>query len=118
MEHRWGERQVLERMVSLRAGGWRVLARLRNMSSSGAYLQCAVPSARVLHIHVDFREGSDSVRLAAQIVRRTADGIGIEWGEFAPQCVMRMLLRAEAEQPQVLGAATSDTRVAATPGSV
>lgn len=117
MEHRWGERHVLERMVSLRAGGWRVLARLRNMSSSGAYLQCAVPSASVVRIHVDFRDGSDSVRLAAHIVRRTADGIGIEWGEFAPRSVMRMLLRAEQEPLPVPAAATPDPRVAAMPGS-
>src|SRR5579872_4155884 len=100
MEHRWGERHVIERMVSLRAGGWRVLARLRNMSSSGAYLQCAVPSANVAHI-----------------VRRTSDGIGVEWGEFAPRSVMRMLLRAEQHPTEVLAPPGPDPRVAGMPGS-
>ncbi|HLJ39420.1 MAG TPA: PilZ domain-containing protein [Steroidobacteraceae bacterium] len=117
MEHRWGERHVIERMVSLRAGGWRVLARLRNMSSSGAYLQCAVPSANVARIHVDFRDGADSVRLAAHIVRRTSDGIGVEWGEFAPRSVMRMLLRAEQHPTEVLAPPGPDPRVAGMPGS-
>ncbi|HLY52532.1 MAG TPA: PilZ domain-containing protein [Steroidobacteraceae bacterium] len=118
MEHRWGERHALERMVSLRAGGWRVLARVRNISSSGAYLQCAVPSASVARIHIDFRDGPDSVRLAAHIVRRTADGIGIEWAEFAPQRIMRMLRRAEREREaaQTLAPAQADPRVAARPG--
>lgn len=97
MEHRWGERHDFEQMVSLRAGGWRVLARVRNMSSSGAYLQCAVPNASVLRIHVDFRQAPGSARLAAYIVRRTPEGIGIEWGEFAPAAIMRLLRRAHGD---------------------
>jgi hypothetical protein len=91
MEHRWGERYALERMVSLHAGAWRVLARMENVSCSGAFLRCAVPSAGVVRIRIDLRQGPGAARLVAYIVRRTADGIGVEWGEFAPEAVTGML---------------------------
>lgn len=102
-------------MVSVRAGGWRVLARVRNMSASGAYLQCAVPNASVARIQIDFRENPRAARLAAHIVRRTADGIGIEWGEFAPASVMRILCRAEQDPKQPLALPPAGPRVAAMP---
>jgi hypothetical protein len=96
MEHRWGERRALSRMVSLRAGRWCVLAQLKNISSSGAYLRCAVPDPAVSWIRIDFKDEHNSASVVAYVVRRTADGIGVEWGEFSPEFIARLLSRAEA----------------------
>jgi hypothetical protein len=94
MEHRWGERHALDQMVSVRAAGWRVLAQVRNISVSGAYLRCAVPDASVTRIRVDFKHQPRTRELVAYVVRRTADGIGVEWGEFGSETVTQVLSRA------------------------
>lgn len=101
MEHRWGQRYALDRMVSLRAGAWHVPARLMNISTSGAYLLCAVPDASVVRIRVQFRQELSSTRLVAYVVRRTRDGIGVEWSEFAPEAVSRLLRRPQPESAQL-----------------
>lgn len=99
MEHRWGQRHALDRMVSLHAGGWHVPARLMNISSSGAYLLCAVPDASV--VCVQFRQELRSTRLVAYVVRRSGDGIGVEWDKFAPQAITRLLNRGHPDAAQI-----------------
>ena len=101
MEHRWGQRHAVDRMVSLHAGGWHVPARLMNISSSGAYLLCAVPDASVVRIRLQFRRELRSTRLVAYVVRRSGDGIGVEWDKFAPQAVTRLLSREYPDPAQV-----------------
>lgn len=91
MEHRWGRRQDFYQVVSVRAAGWRVLAQVRNISLSGAYLRCALPRAGITRLRVEFKLQRETVELLAYVVRRTADGIGIEWGEFASDTVARLL---------------------------
>jgi hypothetical protein len=69
---------------------------LRNISSSGAYLRCVVPDPAVTWIRVDFKDEDNSTSVIAYVVRRTADGIGVEWGEISPEFIARLLSRAEA----------------------
>jgi PilZ domain len=110
MEHRWGQRHDFEQMVLLRAAGWRVLARIKNISVSGAYLRCAVPESGVGRIRVDFRrQPPRSAELVAYVVRRTPEGIGIEWGEFGCRAVTRLLgqIRPDAAEAGAPSAACS-----------
>jgi hypothetical protein len=95
MEHRWGQRHAFDQMVLLRAAGWRVPARVKDISISGAYLRCAIPDPGVVRVRVDFRRHSHVAELIAYVVRRTADGIGVEWGEFGSQAVSRLLSRVQ-----------------------
>lgn len=91
MEHRWGHRHNLDRMVLLRAPGWRVLGRIRNLSVSGAFLRCPLPHSGVTRLFVDLRMGPGERELTAEIVRFAADGIGVEWSTLAPAQVVRLL---------------------------
>jgi hypothetical protein len=114
MEHRWGERHTFEQMVLLRAAGWRVLAQVKNISVSGAYLRCVVPETGVTRIRVDFRQPPRGAELVAYVVRRTPDGIGVEWGEFGCRAVTRLLSQVRPA-PVEAGAPSSACSVSAIP---
>jgi len=87
-------RHEVDLIVSLRAGGWRGPARIRNVSVTGADLQCAVPvkypGAR---IWLELSTGRESVGLSAYVVRGTADGISVQWSELASEAVVHLLGR-------------------------
>ena len=110
MEHRWGQRHQLQYTVSVRVGGWRAVAQVKDISASGAFLQCAVPRDQHMRICVDFSGAQRQPVLTAQVVRSTDCGVGIEWLEFAPEAVLRMLEGAETARPS---ATESGARVAA-----
>jgi hypothetical protein len=105
MEHRWGQRHPFDQMVLLRAAGWRVPARVKDISISGACLRCAIPDPSVVRVRVDFRRHPRATELVAYVVRRTADGVGVEWGEFGSRAVSRLL--AEVSPDPVESFATS-----------
>jgi hypothetical protein len=111
MEHRWGQRHAFDQMVLLRAAGWRVPARLKNMSISGAYLHCAIPDASVVRVGVDFRRHPRAAEVIAYVVRRTVEGIGVEWGEFGSQAVTRLLSRVAPDPAEALPASAGCSRV-------
>ncbi len=101
MEHRWGQRHRLEYVVSVNAGSWRAIAQIMDISVSGALLRCRAPRNRIKRICVEFPNSPDSEVLMAQVVRRTNDSVGVEWLEFAPDLVLRMLegVKAAPSQP-------------------
>jgi hypothetical protein len=111
MEHRWGERHAFDQMVLLRAAGWRVPARVKNMSISGAYLHCTIPDASVVRVRVDFRRQPRAPQVIAYVVRRTVEGIGVEWGEFGCQAVTRLLSRVAPHAVEALPASAGCSRV-------
>lgn len=96
MEHRWGIRHLLD--VSVRLEGLPSFARLRNASSSGAYLETraapALDSRVLLELRCGLGRDGGRCRVAAYIVRRDERGIGVEWCEFAPQPVLALITSA------------------------
>jgi hypothetical protein len=96
MEHRWGLRRTLDVGVKLyvrpRLPGF---GRLRNASSSGAYVATSIKLPIMTRVHValgwdNFQRGGRH-RIAAYVVRSDAAGIGIEWQEFGPPPVLALI---------------------------
>jgi PilZ domain len=96
MEHRWGERFRVNLTVTVRdSKGWTAVARVRDVSISGAFLECRHAFDSASWITVNFGHGGGANPVEAYIARLTREGIGIEWAEFAPTAVTD-LLRAGA----------------------
>jgi hypothetical protein len=92
MEHRWGQRFLLDLPASVADGnGWRAPARVRDISASGAFLECSPPVVSVTRVLIRFKGCEVGSILTGNIVRLTSEGIGIEWGEFAPAAVAALL---------------------------
>lgn len=98
MEHRWGERVEMRLTVQLSCGSSPPVAgSLVNVSASGAFVRTGGrgPARGPVEVLLQERgERGRSVRLPAFIVRETADGVGIEWREFAPHLV-RLLMASD-----------------------
>jgi hypothetical protein len=84
MEHRWGRRQDTNVPVYfLTLPTTRGTGRLLNVSCTGAWLETSVPLRLYSLLYLecfDDRAPAD-VRPWASVVRRTADGAGLEWCE-------------------------------------
>ncbi|MGH8295491.1 MAG: PilZ domain-containing protein [Steroidobacteraceae bacterium] len=96
MEHRWGFRYLLDMSVRLeRLPNLVALARLRNLSSSGAYIETgaapAVASRVLLELGCRADPGGGRCRIPAYVVRRDERGIGVEWCEFASRPVLTLI---------------------------
>lgn len=89
MEHRWGQRKIAHQPVRLlTAGGIVAHGYIVNVSVSGSFVKSPLP-ARVLSIvRIAFvaenRRSPVFRTVAAQVVRRTAEGLGLEWCEQMP----------------------------------
>lgn len=99
MEHRWGLRHLLDMSVRLEGlSNLLEFARLRNVSSSGAYIETgaapALDSRILLELGCRQSPGGGRCRLPAYVVRRDERGIGIEWCEFAPRPVLTLIATA------------------------
>lgn len=92
MEHRWGERFRINQTVTVRdAKGWTAVARLRDVSISGAFIECRHPFDTASWVTIHFGHGGRSVAVDGFIARWTREGLGIEWSEFAPEVVTELL---------------------------
>ena len=100
MEHRWGHRHEVSEQVRLRArdGQW-VRGCIRNASISGAFIVTRMPAAPLSHVSVRFTKsrGSRTEELEGEVVRRTREGLAIEWTEFAPTRVRALMLLPASE---------------------
>lgn len=88
MEHRWGRRKAAELDVRLRGSPGAIgFGSLRDVSLSGAYVRTSLflPLLGCVTVSV----GNDEV--PAQVVRRDGKGLGLEWEEFAPRVIGRLL---------------------------
>jgi hypothetical protein len=89
MEHRWGQRKpAYQRVRVLTAGGIAAQGHILNVSTSGAFIRTPLP-ARVLSV-VQVAIVADNrprVCATAQVVRKTAEGLGLEWCEHVPKIV-------------------------------
>ena len=86
MDHRWGQRQSTDVTVQVVArSGMTGLARVADVSLTGAYLETSVPlrlhslvylqPSTQHHTHINGR------RVAANVVRQDELGVGLEWCE-------------------------------------
>lgn len=96
MEHRWGERVEVHLTVELSTGASTpVTGSLENVSSSGAFVRTQGKGPPRGPVEVALAEGDADrgglVRLAAYVVRQSEGGVGIEWCEFAPAAVRRLI---------------------------
>ncbi len=96
MEHRWGERVAVHQAVELACGSSPPVAGLlENVSSSGAFVRTDGRRPSRGPVDVILQEGgfgrTQSLRLAAYVVRQTETGVGIEWCEFAPRPIRVMI---------------------------
>jgi hypothetical protein len=95
MEHRWGERFAVCLTVELASSSSPpVTGTLENVSVSGAFVRTAQRGPQRGPVAVLFREEASvrTVRIAAYVVRESADGVGIEWCEFAPRAVRELMI--------------------------
>ena len=124
MEHRWGSRFALEHPVRIRSSGALVsTGALRNVSLSGGLLHTTAPFRLNCRIVLQLGGVPKAERVVeAMVVRRAAEGLGIEWTELAP-AVIRQLLRelnavpvgavpqqvaVHAERPELRGRVASE----------
>jgi hypothetical protein len=96
MEHRWGERVGVDIPVRITGHPFTVRAgRLANLSVSGAFIRADVdvrPLTRILvAIEQPHRPKRDAPTIPAFVARKLKDGIGIEWCEFKPPAIHRLL---------------------------
>jgi hypothetical protein len=96
MEHRWGERIGADIPVRITGHPFTVRSgRLSNLSVSGAFIRVDVdvrPLARILvAIELPHRTKYDAPTIPAFVARKLKDGIGIEWCEFKPPAICRLL---------------------------
>jgi hypothetical protein len=96
MEHRWGQRVGVDIPVRITGHPFSVrIGRLSNLSVSGAFIKAdfdlRLLSRIQVAIELPHRSRHDAPIIAAYVARKNKDGIGVEWCEFAPPDVTRML---------------------------
>lgn len=96
MEHRWGARVRTNVTARVDASSHSFhLARLTDLSISGAFLRIGLPVDELHPIHVELAPSGSQKRsgvaIEAYVVRRTDEGVGIEWAEFGPIPVLQLL---------------------------
>jgi len=116
MEHRWGKRCRVDLHMSLRVGGETIVARVRELSLSGAYLATAVEVGAGHSLSIELA-GGELPPVLAWVVRRDANGLAVEWQEFAPWPIALMLETATSsaaedppELPDLVGNSADRTR--------
>lgn len=92
IDHRWGRRKVTDAQVRFMAlPGMLGVGRITNVSVTGAFMETdvALPLATVVHLESIEPVGNGSrKRLAANVVRCTTHGVGLEWCECASNSVL------------------------------
>jgi hypothetical protein len=94
MEHRWGRRRPCRARVRVTArGGIAGAGVLRNVSMSGAFLETTLSLAPFTQITVDvlLDDGSQCGEYQGTVMRRQADGVGIEWTESVAGSICKAL---------------------------
>jgi hypothetical protein len=108
MDHRWGQRQATNIAVHVAAtSGKTGAARLVNVSLTGAYLETRVPLRRHALVYVapssrDNAAGGNK-RIAANVIRHDAGGVGLEWCQPLSKGVHIVLLLAMLADGEIEG---------------
>ena len=101
MEHRWGERVGVDIPVRITGHPFIVrTGRLSNLSVSGAFIRADLdlrPLSRILvAIELPHQPKREAPTIPAFVARKLKDGIGIEWCEFKPPEINRLLQSSAA----------------------
>jgi PilZ domain len=96
MEHRWGQRLTIDLAIRIAGRPYHVrAARLVDLSASGAYIRVGAdlrPLSRIqIAIALPHRLTRPTPVVAAYVVRKGKDGLGVEWCEYAPKPVLELL---------------------------
>jgi len=72
-----------------------------NISLSGAFIQTAIAIPALSRVQVVFAKDhpEEPMRIDAQVVRRTAVGLGLEWSEFGSEEIRALLSILERRAP-------------------
>ena len=99
MEHRCGYRRAVNVPVVVRAAGGLVgRCTLCEISASGARLATSLPLPLESLVEIRFasvRGARGGVTIEAEVVRRTENGFGLEWTEFAPEAARSLFAPAD-----------------------
>ena len=95
-ERRWGPRIQVDLPVRLTLPqGRSETGRLRNVSMSGAMIECAAELPTFTTMRVEILAGAETlpakIELGARVVRAEHPCLGIEWREFQPQALADLL---------------------------
>jgi hypothetical protein len=96
MEHRWGQRFAVDLPIRMNVPLLgETHSRLTNLSLSGAFITTQM-NVRVLSrlqvfIEIPGDALQDMASIAAFVARKSDHGIGVEWCEFAPAVVAKLL---------------------------
>jgi len=106
MEHRWGERVLMDQPARLDARPNLIaVGRLRNASLSGGYVEtgASVPLGTRLHVELEwiYWSRTEQCRVPAYVVRSDENGLGLEWCDFAPRWIALVIT---AHSPTSYGA--------------
>jgi len=88
MEHRCGERVTLRVPVRLRRSGWETSGMLTNASLSGGFVRTRLQSPMLSLVELDVF----GTHVSAYVIRVNTRGLALEWFEFAPAGVARLLI--------------------------
>ena len=87
MEHRWGNRSIVDLPVSICGASVAGRGVLRNVSSTGGYIETALPLAALTMVRVQIARDTHGLAPAdawGLVVRQDRDGVGVEWCDAAP----------------------------------
>ena len=95
MEHRCGTRYQVDLLVHVRSHGGSVssVGRLRDISMTGGFILTTLPAhslSRVL-VRVSDAEGRSRLTLEGHIIRKDANGLGVEWSEQTLDLAQRLI---------------------------
>jgi hypothetical protein len=104
MEHRWGHRKTVDLAVQLApiASLAEQEGTLTDLSLSGAFIRLSGRIKALIRVHVRLPADPHHRYLAhtleAFVVRRTDEGVGVEWSQFSPPPIV-CLLRSPSIRP-------------------
>jgi hypothetical protein len=93
-DSRWGDRVRVDIPVQVSANALSARGCMKNLSLSGALVQADLDLGMHALIQVKIGVSSPSQRAAAitaYVSRKDAEGIGVEWCEYAPSIVKDLL---------------------------
>ena len=114
MEHRWGARRAVDEPVRLTAGGTLVvLGRMQDVSHSGAFILTCARIRPLMLVEIELGRaspggGRGGGRIPAFVVRNAADGVGVEWCEYAPVGIQGLFAVSEGRLPSRSAASSGD----------
>jgi hypothetical protein len=97
MEHRYGVRYLsaIDVFVRSQSGQLAAHGRLLDVSMSGAFVSTSLSIALLSSITIEVLSVTASARrfkpIEAQVIRRTDNGLGIEWKEPTPSALSQLV---------------------------